>query len=916
MNISQSNTRFRIRNWSIGTRLAVGFGLILLLTIGLAATSLFSLFSMQQTVDNALTQGLQIEALGNQIQKELSMARRQEQSFLLNWSNEGYENAVNSYLIPHGDHITRLRQTTVELYDLTVHSQEKTLAEIHANTQQLLIALEAYRNEFNLVAESIRTQGTDENISTVKLENAALAIQLLALDIVDRGSKLADAELNSVDESVGKTRNNVIVIVAISVVLSVSLAIISTRQINRPLRLLTNMAEEIEEGNLSARAEINSADELGQLAGNFNAMAVRLDTLVNNLEQQVAERTVELTVVNQKLEREIGERKRTEREIEERWLYLKGVLEAAPDAIVTMDAQQQVVEWNSGAERLFGYSRQEAIGRNLDSLITNADTYEEAIRFSKTTMSQESLFNAETLRCRKDDSLVDVLVSASPIRVKDENIGAVAIYTDITERKRAERAVKQARAAAEAASQAKSAFLANMSHELRTPLNGILGYAQILKRGRDLSMAQRDGLDIIQQSGNHLLTLINDILDLSKIEAGKMELHPTQIHFPNFIAGLVSIIRMRAQQKNIRFIYEAGNNLPQGILADETRLRQILINLLGNAVKFTDKGSVTLRVTRQGDRPACLLVFEVEDTGPGMSPDQLEKIFQPFEQIGDAQQRAEGTGLGLAISRQLVEVMGGQLQVTSETGQGSAFRFEATFPIVEAIAKDEQASRPEIVAYKGERRMVLVVDDKQENRLVLLGMLEPLGFDIEMAENGQVAVDRVGQFQPDLILMDLIMPVLTGFEAVKMIRQMPEMQDTPIIAVSASVLDMDQVQSQRVGCNAFLPKPVIENELLVWLEKLMSLEWVFDNAELEPSVEDQEAPVQDAPLAPPPQDELEILYELAIYGNMDRIQEQAAHLEKLDKKYTPFANKLRQLASEFEDEQILALIEQFKEERQ
>ncbi len=360
---------------------------------------------------------------------------------------------------------------------------------------------------------------------------------------------------------------------------------------------------------------------------------------------------------------------------------------------------------------------------------------------------------------------------------------------------------------------------------------------------------------------------------------------------------------MRAQQKDVLFVYEKDDDLPIAIEVDETRLRQILLNLLGNAIKFTDNGGkVTLRVHKH----QALLYFEVIDSGVGISAEHLDKIFQPFEQVGDIQRQAEGTGLGLVISQQLVKLMGGEIQVTSELGKGSTFWFELALPFLDAPIKTSQPTYDKIVGYQGKRRKILAVDDKQDNRLVLLNLLEPFGFEVELAENGQEGVNKAQEIQPDAILMDLVMPVKTGFEAVKEIRQISTLRAVPILAVSASVLEMDRVQSQLVGCDGFLPKPVNAKKLFYFLETHLHLKWQYKEISPEPEVA-----LSELALIPPPPKELEKLYELSMLGLMQQIEEQANALEALDEKYSAFATQLREFAQNFDDEQMIAFLETF-----
>ncbi len=464
--------------------------------------------------------------------------------------------------------------------------------------------------------------------------------------------------------------------------------------------------------------------------------------------------------------------------------------------------------------------------------------------------------------------------------------------------------------AAEAANQAKSVFLANMSHELRTPLNAILGYAQILKR-QPLADDLSRGLNIIQQSGEHLLVLINDVLNLAQIEAGKLEIHPISIGLPAFLEDIVGIIRARAKIKGLTVTFDRPLTLPAGVRADETRLRQVLLNLLGNAVKFTDRGEVVFRVgATYLEEHQARLHFEVADTGVGIAPDQVENIFLPFVQVGSQQRRIEGTGLGLTISRELIQSMGSDIHVTSELGQGSTFWFDLVLPVVSVTAEARTDRGPHLIGYTGPRRKVLVVDDNANNRQVLISLLQPLGFDLREADNGQAAITQTRDWQPDLILMDMFMPVLSGFEATPRLRQMPELAATIIIGVSASVAEADTQHILQAGCHAALPKPIDVDKLLALLASQLKLEWTYTSITL-PGPEIIEPKRE---LIPPPPEELAIWYDLAQQGNLRGIQERAEQLEQSDSRYQPFADQVQHLARNFEDKAVLALINRYIDE--
>ncbi|MGJ5632725.1 ATP-binding protein [Nostoc sp. CALU 1950] len=464
------------------------------------------------------------------------------------------------------------------------------------------------------------------------------------------------------------------------------------------------------------------------------------------------------------------------------------------------------------------------------------------------------------------------------------------------------------------ANQAKSDFLANMSHELRTPLNGILGYAQILGRSKVIPDKERHGVNIIHQCGSHLLTLINDILDISKIEARKLELAPKTIHFPSFVQGVVEICRVRADQKGLDFIYQPDPNLPTGVEADEKRLRQVLLNVLGNAIKFTDKGSVTLKVKvleSNSTIPLPRFKFQAIDTGVGIASNQINKLFQAFEQVGDQKRQSEGTGLGLAISQRIVELMGGKIQIESELGVGSNFYFEVALPLASDWAQKSLVTEGRtIIGYEGKPRHILIVDDRWENRSVLVNLLEPLEFTFTEAENGEEGLEKAREKQPDLVITDLAMPIMDGFEMLRELRTSEDIKHLLVIVSSASVSEIDQQKSLAMGGDDFLTKPVDAEELFTLLAQHLQLTWKYEAVESDigDRAMDKEVFTE---LIPPPAADLEMLLELAQDGLVRELTETAKKIGQKDRRYQPFIGQVVQLAKQFQTEKIETLIQQY-----
>ena len=403
---------------------------------------------------------------------------------------------------------------------------------------------------------------------------------------------------------------------------------------------------------------------------------------------------------------------------------------------------------------------------------------------------------------RKDGTEFPVEISLSPLETEEGVLVSSAIR-DITERKRVEqeimnlnRRLEAAAAEAEAANRAKSTFLSTMSHEIRTPMNAILGYAQLMLRDPSLGADAKTNLKIIGRSGEHLLALINDVLDMSKIEAGRIELNPTTFNLSRLLDDLAAMFRLRAEAKALRFeMLVDGESVPY-VLADEGKIRQVLINLLGNAIKFTERGQIKLHVTlEQRTGRSVMAVSRVEDTGPGIAEEEQAKLFEPFSQATGGLNTQEGTGLGLAISRKYARLMGGDITVTRAPGKGSIFRFE--IPIERGDAgrcREAQCAAPRHCAYGRGRRAprILVVDDQLENRDWLMKLLTSIGFSVRGADNGEAAIRVWEEWNPQLILMDVHMPVMDGLEATRRIKADPRGKETVIVALTASAMDEDR----------------------------------------------------------------------------------------------------------------------------
>ncbi|MDM8549411.1 MASE3 domain-containing protein [Desulfobacterales bacterium HSG2] len=471
----------------------------------------------------------------------------------------------------------------------------------------------------------------------------------------------------------------------------------------------------------------------------------------------------------------------------------------------------------------------------------------------------------------------------------------------------------KAKEAAEAANRAKTEFLSNMGHEFRTPLNIIMGYTQMFKRDKNLSEGHRYAVSSIHRSSEHLLTMINDVLDFSGIEAGKLELEPRDFHLPGFLKNIKEITETWAWEKGIVFDCEFAPDLPTGLHGDTRRLRQILLNLLGNAVKFSNRDSIVFRVYPESppDIGTRRISFEVEDMGIGIPNNNMGDIFLPFCQLNKVQ--TEGTGLGLTISHRLLSLMGSELYVKSATGMGSTFCFCADLPEVScAPAVGKAKELKDAVGFKGDKPRILIADSLERNRTVLKDMILPLGFEIIEASDGRDALDKTIKFCPDLILLELLMPLMNGFEVIKEIRKTPRLENLPIIAISKEISIRTKDAGLMIGCDDFFSMPLHKEVLLERLQSYLKLEWIYEDesenqeTDIQPEEEEEEEII-----IPPEKEELDLLLNMAMKGDIFGIQEQTEAIRASDPEMIPFEEKISGLAKEFLIDEIQEFIEQF-----
>lgn len=696
---------------------------------------------------------------------------------------------------------------------------------------------------------------------------------------------------------------------SLALLLSLAIAAPLASVVTTPLRRISRATQALASGDLAQQVPESRLEELGALAQSFNDMARRLKQTFEDLVT------------------EVEVRKRRERELEESESRLKTsenrvqvAVSAANLGIWDWDIERNQLLWDDSMYTLYGVARED-FGGAFEAW-TNCLLPED---LAKATADVEAALRGErefntAFRVRRADGAVRSIRGVARTQRDGEGrpLRMVGVNWDVTEQLRAETELRQhrdhleelvqartlalhhAKEQADSANRAKGAFLANMSHEIRTPMNAILGFGQLLERDGELSPRSRERLGKIMASGYHLLELINNVLEMSKIEAGRTVVRQATFDLHAALADVDAMVRKGIEDRGLEFRLEGTNGLPRYIRSDAAKLRQILINLLGNAAKFTKQGHVTLRarVAAAGDRKVDL-TFEVQDTGVGIADEELEKVFEPFVQAEGGERQQTGTGLGVAISRDFALLMGGDLSVQSEVDVGSTFTLVVR---VELGVTEEVASaldRSPVIGVRGARPInVLVVDDQLDNRTFLRELLSGATIQVDEAEDGQQAVEHFALKPADLIFMDVKMPRMDGVEATRQIRQMAAGAQVPIVMLSASVLQIEGRSVLHTGANHFIPKPFRVNEVWAALERYLPVDLVrATSPEAPPNPND----LSRAEVASLGDDTLRALREAIALGYVHRVPELLAGLGS---EHARAVKALSHLAEELELEKL------------
>jgi signal transduction histidine kinase/CheY-like chemotaxis protein len=703
------------------------------------------------------------------------------------------------------------------------------------------------------------------------------------------------------------TRTTVILcIIALSVALI--LGTITTRWVIKPILKLNQAAKDIALGKWNKTIETKRSDELGELAHSFEQMAHQLQASFAELKESESR--------------------------------LFQYLEALPVGVSVHEITGKLYYANQTSRQLL----------NIQSPL-NADAHElsQAYQIYKAGTGKlypttalpavralkGEIVYTEDLEIHYPNKILPIEVWATPIyNEQGKIIYAIAAFQDITQRKQAEQLLAdynrtleaqvtqrtselaEAKEKAEVANLAKSTFIANMSHELRTPLNAILGFSQIMARSENIPSEHQESINIINHSGEYLLTLINNILDLSKIEAGKITLNLNNFDLYRLLDEIEDLFKLKSINQGLQLDFQRGDDVPQYVQTDELKLREVLINLLGNAIKFTNKGGVFIRVkslsTPETEPSNQTLYFEVEDTGVGIASEELSQLFEAFSQTQSGKKAQVGTGLGLAISQKFVRLMGGDIHVQSQVGVGTVFSFNIQVNLVQSIEVETQTFQRRIIALEPNQPCykLLIVDDNLINRKLLIKLLNPLGFELQEASNGKEAITIWQDWEPHLIWMDMRMPVMDGFEATTQIKTTTKGEATAIIAITASVLEDNRNIILSAGCDDFVQKPFQESIIFEILEKHLGVRFIYEEIHVSPKKEISSTLDVDSLKVMPP-DWLEELYQASMDLDNDRV---FTLITQIPENQASLATALTYCVKNFRLDKIIDLIEVIQNE--
>ncbi|MDH4122318.1 MAG: PAS domain S-box protein [Deltaproteobacteria bacterium] len=600
---------------------------------------------------------------------------------------------------------------------------------------------------------------------------------------------------------------------------------------------------------------------------------------------------------------DVTDRKKAEQALAESQAYLANILGNAVDGIITIDASGTIETFNKAAQRMFGYDLGETMGQNVKMLMPEPergrhDGYLEA--YLKTGHKRIIGIAREVTALRKDGTTFPLYLAVSEVWRGTRQFFTAVVH-DLTE-------IHETRVQMLEANKAKDRFLSNMSHELRTPLNGILGFAQLLLRDASLSAQQRKNIGVIANSGHHLLELINEVLDISKIEAGKFELKQEDFNLPELLTGMVDLFTLRCAEKGLAFTHQFDGNLPMFIHGDKGKLRQVLINLLGNAVKFTTQGEIVLSARMENGKGR----FSVKDSGMGIPLEFQEKIMEPFQQVPHTSVEG-GVGLGLSISSRIVDGLGGKLEVISRPGEGAEFYFSIPLMPVQAEFKDRNIRGKRVTGLVGtDTWRVLVVDDDWRARHALSQLLHSVGFVAKESEHGEQALRDLPVFQPDLIFLDINMPIKNGIEVLQAIRANPEIKDLPVVAFTASAWAEDMRRLTSHGFNAVVTKPYREESIFQALADCLKVSFTFETLAADHQ-RDEQTPLDLAQVGKVlTEKEKKQFRKALLIGDLNQMAALAHGLETKhpDPETSRFLLRVQELAKTFQENELTQIFQQ------